>query len=126
MKRVAVFIDGSNFYNGLRDNIGRMDVDFHRFGEKMAEMAEGGLLRIYYYNARVDPDFDPDNYEKQQRFITHLAHTPISHFAWASWFTTKCAARIPDESITPWRRGLTSSSPSTWFVSRSTVPVKLR
>lgn len=76
MKRVAVFIDGSNFYNGLRDNIGRMDVDFHRFGEKMAEMAEGGLLRIYYYNARVDPDFDPDNYEKQQRFITHLAHTP--------------------------------------------------
>ena len=76
MKRVAVFIDGSNFYNGLRDNIGRMDVDFHRFGRKLAEMAEGELLRIYYYNARVDPDFDPDNYEKQQRFITHLAHTP--------------------------------------------------
>jgi uncharacterized LabA/DUF88 family protein len=76
MKRVAVFIDGSNFYNGLRDNIGRMDVDFHRFGRKLSEMAEGELLRIYYYNARVDPDFDPDNYEKQQRFITHLAHTP--------------------------------------------------
>jgi len=76
MKRVAVFIDGSNFYNGLRDNIGRMDVDFHRFGKKMAELSEGELLRIYYYNARVDPDFDPDNYEKQQRFITHLAHTP--------------------------------------------------
>lgn len=76
MKRVAVFIDGSNFYNGLRDNIGRMDVDFHRFGQKMSELAEGELLRIYYYNARVDPDFDPDNYEKQQRFITHLAHTP--------------------------------------------------
>ncbi len=76
MKRVAVFIDGSNFYNGLRDNIGRMDVDFHRFGRKMAELVEGELLRIYYYNAKVDPDFDPDNYEKQQRFITHLAHTP--------------------------------------------------
>ncbi|MFH0881712.1 MAG: NYN domain-containing protein [bacterium] len=76
MKRVAVFIDGSNFYNGLRDNIGRMDVDFHRFGRKLSEMADGELLRIYYYNARVDPDFDPDNYEKQQRFITHLAHTP--------------------------------------------------
>ncbi len=76
MKRVAVFIDGSNFYNGLRDNIGRMDVDFHRFGRKLSELAEGELLRIYYYNARVDPDFDPENYEKQQRFITHLAHTP--------------------------------------------------
>jgi uncharacterized LabA/DUF88 family protein len=76
MKRVAVFIDGSNFYNGLRDNIGRMDVDFHRFGRRMAELSEGELLRIYYYNARVDQDFDPDNYEKQQRFITHLAHTP--------------------------------------------------
>ncbi len=75
MKRVAVFIDGSNFYNGLRDNIGRMDVDFYRFGKKMAELAEGELLRIYYYNAKVDPDFDPENYEKQQRFITHLAHT---------------------------------------------------
>ena len=76
MKRVAVFIDGSNFYNGLRDNVGRMDVDFHRFGNKLAEMAEGELLRIYYYNAKVDPEFDPDNFEKQQRFITHLAHTP--------------------------------------------------
>ncbi|MDP8206462.1 MAG: NYN domain-containing protein [Candidatus Electryonea clarkiae] len=75
MKRVAVFIDGSNFYNGLRDNVGRMDVDFHRFGNKMAELAGGDLLRIYYYNAKVDPEFDPDNYEKQQRFITHLAHT---------------------------------------------------
>lgn len=76
MKRVAVFVDGSNFYNGLRDNIGRMDVDFHRFGRKMAELVEGELLRIYYYNAKVDPEYDPDNYEKQQRFITHLAHTP--------------------------------------------------
>ncbi len=76
MKRVAVFIDGSNFYNGLRDNVGRMDVDFHRFGKKLSELAEGELLRIYYYNAKVDPEFDPDNYDKQQRFITHLAHTP--------------------------------------------------
>ena len=76
MKRVAVFIDGSNFYNGLRDNVGRMDVDFHRLGKLLAADSEGELLRIYYYNAKVDPDYDPDNYEKQQRFITHLAHTP--------------------------------------------------
>jgi len=76
VNRVAVFIDGSNFYNGLRDNVGRMDVDFYRFGKKLAEMADGELLRIYYYNAKVDPEFDPENYEKQQRFITHLAHTP--------------------------------------------------
>lgn len=76
MKRVAVFIDGSNFYNGLRDNVGRMDVDFFRFGKKLAERVEGELLRIYYYNAKVDPEFDPENHEKQQRFITHLAHTP--------------------------------------------------
>lgn len=76
MNRVAVFIDGSNFYNGLRDNVGRMDVDFYRFGKKLAELAEGELLRIYYYNAKVDQEFDPENFEKQQRFITHLAHTP--------------------------------------------------
>ncbi len=76
MRRVAVFIDGSNFYNGLRDNVGRMDVDFHRFGRKLASMADGDLLRIYYYNAKVDPEYDPDNHEKQQRFITHLSHTP--------------------------------------------------
>ncbi|MCB2199370.1 NYN domain-containing protein [bacterium] len=76
MKRVAVFIDGSNFYNGLRDNVGRMDVDFHRLGKLLAADSEGELLRIYYYNAKVDPDYDPDNHEKQQRFITHLAHTP--------------------------------------------------
>ena len=75
MNRVAVFIDGSNFYNGLRDNVRRMDVDFYRFGNKLAEKAGGELLRIYYYNAKVDPEFDPDNFEKQQRFITHLAHT---------------------------------------------------
>jgi uncharacterized LabA/DUF88 family protein len=75
MKRVAVFIDGSNFYNGLRDNVGRMDVDFQQFGKVLSAKTGGELLRIYYYNAKVDPEFDPDNYEKQQRFITHLAHT---------------------------------------------------
>ncbi|GBE30399.1 NYN domain protein [bacterium BMS3Bbin04] len=75
MKRVAVFIDGSNFYNGLRDNVGRMDVDFQQFGKVLAQKTGGELLRIYYYNAKVDAEFDPDNYEKQQRFITHLAHT---------------------------------------------------
>jgi uncharacterized LabA/DUF88 family protein len=75
MKRVAVFIDGSNFYNGLRDNVGRMDVDFQQFGKVLSSKVDGELLRIYYYNAKVDPEFDPDNYEKQQRFITHLAHT---------------------------------------------------
>lgn len=76
MKRVAVFIDGSNFYNGLRDNLGRMDVDFYRLGQVLADLAGGDLLRIYYYNAKVDPEYDPDNHEKQQRFLTHLSHTP--------------------------------------------------
>lgn len=31
MKRVMVFVDGSNFYHGLKANLKRTDVDFFKF-----------------------------------------------------------------------------------------------
>jgi uncharacterized LabA/DUF88 family protein len=81
MKRVCVFIDGSNFYHNLKKASGTANVDFYKFGEKLTkrirtEMSvDTELVRIYYYNAPVDRSVFPDIAKAQQRFLSALAHT---------------------------------------------------
>ncbi|MEW6399904.1 MAG: hypothetical protein AB1503_12210 [Bacillota bacterium] len=36
MKRVMVFIDGSNLYHGLRDFVGRADLDLGKLAQRLA------------------------------------------------------------------------------------------
>ena len=36
MERVMIFIDGSNFYHGLKEVIGTARIDFTKFGDILA------------------------------------------------------------------------------------------
>ncbi|MFN3820945.1 MAG: NYN domain-containing protein [bacterium] len=72
MDRVAIFIDGNNFYKGCQLNFNRTDIDFRKLGEKLCQAVGASLLRIYYYNAHVSKELDPLGYQKQQKFFDNL------------------------------------------------------
>lgn len=67
--RVMVFVDGSNFYHGLRANDFDTQVDFGALGRELAG-AGRQLIRVYYYNVSLLQDVDPDRYERQQAFFS--------------------------------------------------------
>lgn len=73
-ERVAVFIDGSNFYHSTKRNIGNVDIDFQKFGEIVSNGRE--LVGIFYYNAPLDRTHDLEKYKKQQKFFEGLKKIP--------------------------------------------------
>ena len=77
MNRLAILIDGNNFYKGCQLNFNRTDVDFRKLGLRLAKTVDGELLRIYYYNAHVSPKIDPLGYQRQQKFFDNLRATPF-------------------------------------------------
>src|SRR3989344_6239632 len=80
MKRVAIFIDGNNFYFSLRKIYGKnkslKDFDFKGFAEFLA--GEEKVVSIYYYNALLDKENNPQKYESQKEFFDKLKQIP--HF----------------------------------------------
>jgi len=76
MNRIAILIDGNNFYKGCQLNFNRTDVDFRKLGLKLCRQVAGELLRIYYYNAHVSKTIDPLGYQRQQKFFDNLRATP--------------------------------------------------
>ena len=48
-ERVAVFIDGSNFYHAVKDQRGSARVDFEHLVSGLVNGRR--LVRVYYYNA---------------------------------------------------------------------------
>jgi uncharacterized LabA/DUF88 family protein len=75
-KKVAIFVDGSNFYHGLKDNKLSTRIAFQKLGKKLC-LGYGELLRIYYYNAPIDQTKNPGQYKDQQRFFESLYRTPF-------------------------------------------------
>ena len=74
--RVCVFIDGSNFYNACRENLGgRTDVNFASFSAYLVGPARH-LVRTYYYGCALPPDHDEEARRGQQRFFAALQRTP--------------------------------------------------
>ena len=78
MKRVVVFIDGNNFYFGLRKLYGKdkslKDFDFQSFASFLA--GEGKVVGIYYYNAQLDKEFNPKKFKSQKQFFVRLREIP--------------------------------------------------
>ena len=72
--RVAIFIDGSNLYHALHSTVGRHDLNFAQFTNKLCGSSR--LLRTYYDNVRQDPTQRPDSYREQQEFLDILRKTP--------------------------------------------------
>lgn len=78
-KRVAVFIDGSNFYHSVKDILNAHDrqIDFAKFTELLRK--DRLLIGVYYYNAALDRGHNEHVYWKQQRFFSELKRIPGFH-----------------------------------------------
>lgn len=78
MEKVSVFIDGNNFYFGLKKIYGNdaklMDFSFEKFVNFIAGDRE--VIKVYYYNAPLDRTKNMDIYKKQQRFFEKLRKIP--------------------------------------------------
>lgn len=76
--RVSIFIDGNNFYFGLKracgDSRNLSDFDFEKFCDFLA--GENEIVDIFYYNATLDRSRGKDKYRKQQRFFDKLRKIP--------------------------------------------------
>ena len=81
MKRVAVFIDGNNFYFGLRKLYGKekslKNFNFLKFADFLAK--ENKVVDIFYYNAQLDREQNPKKYESQKQFFEKLRKIPNFH-----------------------------------------------
>ena len=73
--KVSVFIDGNNFYFGLkkiyRDDFKAMDFNFEKFCDFVAKERE--IVNIFYYNAPLDITQDLEKYKNQQRFFNKIS-----------------------------------------------------
>ncbi len=72
--RCSVFIDGNNFYHGLRYLYGKdkslKKLNWKKFIEFVAGKNE--VIDIFYYNARLDRNQDPQKFKSQEEFFTKL------------------------------------------------------
>lgn len=75
MKRVCVFIDGSNFYHGLKKHFGKTNIDFNKLSLTLCTSGRD-LIRTYYYNAPVNKEDNEEVYKSQQRFFESLRKLP--------------------------------------------------
>lgn len=73
-ERVMVFIDGSNLYHSVKGSLGRTDLVFDVFVQKL--VGERHLVRAYYYNAPVDQAKEAERYRSQQAFFYLVQHLP--------------------------------------------------
>lgn len=78
INRVAVFIDGNNFYFGLRKLYGKNKSLKHFDFEKFAQFLAGKykVIGIYYYNALLDKEHNLEKYESQKEFFLKLKQIP--------------------------------------------------
>jgi uncharacterized LabA/DUF88 family protein len=81
MKRVAIFIDGNNFYFGLRKLYGKdkslKKFDFVKFAGFLAKDRQ--VVDIFYYNAQLDREQNPNKYNSQKQFFEKLSKIPNFH-----------------------------------------------
>ena len=73
-KRVMIFIDGSNMYHGIRDILGRVNIDYRCLVKKLLDERE--LVRVYYYIPIINRDEAEEAYRAQQRFLSYLQEIP--------------------------------------------------
>src|SRR4030042_453256 len=90
--RVAIFIDGSNLYHGLRSSFGHHNISSSEFANKLCGARR--LFRTYYYNVLQDQTQKPDSYREQQEFLDILRKTPYLEVRLGG---TKMSQRVPVE-----------------------------
>ncbi|HRN17979.1 MAG: NYN domain-containing protein [Trueperaceae bacterium] len=73
-ERVAIFVDGSNLYNGMRENLRNTRVNLAELIQQL--LRDRPLFRTYYYNAPLTEDYDEELREGQARFFDSLRRIP--------------------------------------------------
>ncbi len=73
MKKVAIYIDGSNFYFSVKKKF-NCKVDIKKFCEKLAN--NNKLVKINYYIAPIEQQINPKMYAEQQSFFFKLEKIP--------------------------------------------------
>jgi len=73
-ERVMIFIDGNNLYHSLKHVIGRTNLDFQQFAQRLINGRQ--LIRVYYYNAPLNREDDEEKYRMQQSFFDSLDTVP--------------------------------------------------
>ncbi len=72
--RASIFIDGNNFYHGLRYIYGKDKIlkkfDFQEFINYLADKSE--IINIFYYNAELDKSKNEKKYLSQKEFFDKL------------------------------------------------------
>lgn len=76
-ERVVIFIDGSNLYHGMKEILGKVNLDYERFARKLCGQRK--LLRVYYYIPLVSRQETEEQFRSQQRFLTYLQDIPYFH-----------------------------------------------
>ena len=71
-EKVAIFIDGSNFYNSLKKL--NQKIDFQKLISILLRKRE--LVNVFYYTASLDIEADEEKYWKHQRFLEELEKIP--------------------------------------------------
>ncbi|HDL02212.1 MAG TPA: NYN domain-containing protein [Candidatus Pacearchaeota archaeon] len=77
VKRISIYIDGANFFHGLKivnKNYSDLCFDFERFVRKIVGKDE--LVNIYYYNAPLKEKFNKWVYWEQVKFFDRLRKIP--------------------------------------------------
>mgnify|MGYP000060397897 CR=1 FL=1 len=74
MERVFIFIDGSNFYHALKEEIGRTNIDFLKLAYKLCK--NRNLVGVNYYNAPLKKEYNPEQYKAQQKFFHYIRNLP--------------------------------------------------
>lgn len=74
-ERVQVFIDSPNFYRAVYQEIPDCDLDYHRLSFKL--VGQRKVIRINYYVSELDPEWDSDGAQKQQRFFATIRRLPF-------------------------------------------------
>jgi len=73
-KRISIFIDGNNFYYGLRRIYGKnkklKDFNYKKFLDYLVK--KNVLVKTFYYNAQLDKNLNPEKYESQKEFFESL------------------------------------------------------
>jgi uncharacterized LabA/DUF88 family protein len=69
MERVAIFIDGSNLYNNLKKR--HIKIKFQNIIKILSRF--GQIIDIFYYTARLDPEYDKERFLKHERFLDKIS-----------------------------------------------------
>lgn len=76
-RRLVIFIDGSNLYNGMRDNLSSTRFNLQELIKQLGQnSSKRNVVRAYYYNAVLTDDYDNNLREGQQRFFESLRRIP--------------------------------------------------